>query len=45
MRHNNFDRLDTTVDWEGMQERLDKSRLEYADTVPEDKRQFLGWPA
>ena len=44
LRHNNFNRLDKTMDWEGMQERLDKSRLEYADSVPEANRQLLGWP-
>jgi hypothetical protein len=44
LRYNNFNRLDQAIDWEGMQERLDKSRLEYADSVPEAKRQLLGWP-
>jgi hypothetical protein len=44
LRYNNFNRLDQSMDWEGMQERLDKSRLEYADSVPEAKRQLLGWP-
>ena len=44
MRYNNFDRLDQTIDWEEMQERLHKSRLEYAEAVPEAKRQLLGWP-
>ena len=55
MRYNGFDRgdptagLDVTGDlpddpWDGLEEKLRKSRLKYLSSVPETDRQFLGWP-
>jgi hypothetical protein len=55
VRYNGLDRSDPSAGldvpghsgedpWEALEEKLRKTKLKYSPNVPEEERQFLGWP-
>ena len=55
VRYNRLDRSDPSAGldvpgdsgedpWEALEEKLRKTKLKYSPNVPEEERQFLGWP-
>ncbi len=55
MRNNGFDPADPTAgadagappeddQWGALEEKLQKAKLKYQSSCPEEERQFLGWP-